>query len=211
MTMSDKDLDNLYQSLDKENPPAALDNAILAAAQSKSLAKSPKRKKPYWYWGTGVAASALLVALLINQQTDVLVAPASIEPVQPSSAPLTVRARKAEPVPQSLIVETEQTFNAKQTAPARLVMSDVAEVLAEDAGESFAQDTATIATNAVNNEARFAELDELLEQVLATQPTDNNVLFAKLVAFKKANPTISIPPRFLAVLTEEQKQKLNTP
>lgn len=83
--MTDHDIDELYKSHAKEQPPTEVDNAITALAQQsvqsskKSKIKSHRRYLPY-----SVAASVMLVGILVLNFPQHYLSP----PAQPSIDPL---------------------------------------------------------------------------------------------------------------------------
>lgn len=113
MTEIDPKLSRLYREASSEDPPAALDAAILAAAR-KQVAKPQRRARPSWLrWMAPASAIATLVlgvsiALLVEREQPETTRDMSIHPI----APLPQSA------PPASVTESVKAKSADSAAPA---------------------------------------------------------------------------------------------
>ena len=124
MSEIDPKLSRLYRDASAEQPPAALDAAILAAAR-KHVAKPPRRERSSWWrWMAPASAAATLalgvsIALLIEREQ-----PARLDETAPRAAPAAEAAKAADSAVPAQVM-TREAPAADLPAPMRAAPAPV--------------------------------------------------------------------------------------
>lgn len=123
--LRDSELARLYRQGAHEEPPAALDAAILSAARAAVTPARPRR--PWWRAWTlpmGVAASAVVVASLVLTMKDALRAPLPRQARPPAATPAPASSAQdkvtaPEPLPGAVIAPDQAGRPTVRTSPER--------------------------------------------------------------------------------------------
>jgi len=116
----DPKLSRLYREASSEQPPAALDDAILAAARKRTAKARSRELSPWWRWMAPASAIATLVlgvslALLIERERPETINETSIRPTPPQRPP---SARAGESATPKTADHAAPAAAAKQETPA---------------------------------------------------------------------------------------------
>ncbi|MBE0627249.1 MAG: hypothetical protein IH606_20815, partial [Burkholderiales bacterium] len=120
MSEIDPELSRLYREASSDEPPAALDAAILAAARKRAARPRSRGLSPWWRWMAPASAIATLalgvsLALLIERERPETMDEAGIRQTQPQRPP---PARATEPAKPRGADRATPAAEAKKEAPA---------------------------------------------------------------------------------------------